>query len=39
MQIKFNMPADGWPTSELLTRLRGTPSSAAPALPSPFQRN
>ncbi len=23
MQIKFNMPADGWPTSELLTRLKG----------------
>jgi lytic murein transglycosylase len=22
MQIKFGMPADGWPTSELLTRLR-----------------
>jgi len=22
MQIKFGQPADGWPTAELLTRLR-----------------
>jgi lytic murein transglycosylase len=25
MQTKFGMPADGWPTAELLARLRGTP--------------
>ena len=23
MQTKFGMPADGWPTAELLARLRG----------------
>jgi lytic murein transglycosylase len=25
MQIKYGLPADSWPTSELLARLRGTP--------------
>jgi peptidoglycan hydrolase-like protein with peptidoglycan-binding domain len=24
MQIKLNLPADSWPTTELLGRLRGT---------------
>jgi hypothetical protein len=24
MQIKFGLPADSWPTAELLNRLRGT---------------
>jgi peptidoglycan hydrolase-like protein with peptidoglycan-binding domain len=32
MQIKFNMPADGWPTAELLERLGGRPSSTGPSL-------
>jgi lytic murein transglycosylase len=37
MQIKYGLPADSWPTSELLARLRGTPralpqgASAVPA--------
>jgi lytic murein transglycosylase len=26
MQIKFNLPADGWPTAELLARIRGARS-------------
>jgi peptidoglycan hydrolase-like protein with peptidoglycan-binding domain len=25
MQIKYGLPADSWPTAELLARLRGTP--------------
>ena len=29
MQIKFGLPADGWPTAELLTRLGGTPRGNA----------
>jgi len=33
MQIKFGLPADSWPTAELLARLRGP--RAAPALPGP----
>ena len=45
VQIKFGMPADGWPTAELLARLRGgtvgstvergapAPAPAAPAAP------
>ena len=30
MQIKFGLPADSWPTAELLTRMRG-PRAQAPA--------
>jgi lytic murein transglycosylase len=35
MQIKFGLPADSWPTAELLTRMRGgaRPQPAAAALP------
>jgi lytic murein transglycosylase len=33
MQIKFGLPADSWPTAELLARLRGP--RAAPVLPGP----
>jgi lytic murein transglycosylase len=29
MQIKFGMPADGWPTAELLTKLGGTATTGA----------
>jgi hypothetical protein len=25
MQIKYGLPADSWPTAELLARMRGTP--------------
>ena len=46
-QSKLGMPADGWPTAELLARLRGAtssagrprrPSSAGRPRPSPFGR-
>jgi hypothetical protein len=35
MQIKYGLPADSWPTTELLARMRGTPRGqpAAAALP------
>ncbi len=35
MQIKYGLPADSWPTAELLARMRGTPRAqpAAAALP------
>ena len=35
MQIKYGLPADSWPTAELLARIRGTPRAqpAAAALP------
>jgi lytic murein transglycosylase len=35
MQIKYGLPADSWPTAELLARMRGTPrpQPAAAALP------
>ena len=29
MQIKFALPADSWPTAELLARMRGTPRQGA----------
>jgi hypothetical protein len=31
MQIKFGLPADSWPTAELLARLRGSTAQAQPA--------
>ena len=31
MQIKYGLPADSWPTAELLARIRGTPRAQAPA--------
>jgi lytic murein transglycosylase len=31
MQVKFGLPADSWPTAELLARLRGVSAAAAPA--------
>ncbi|WP_409977711.1 MULTISPECIES: lytic murein transglycosylase [unclassified Bradyrhizobium] len=32
MQVKYGLPADSWPTAELLARMRGTPrAQAAPA--------
>jgi hypothetical protein len=35
MQIKYGLPADSWPTAELLARMRGVRAEAAPApLPS-----
>jgi hypothetical protein len=36
MQIKYGLPADSWPTAELLARMRGTPrpQPAAAALPA-----
>jgi lytic murein transglycosylase len=38
MQVKFGLPADSWPTAELLARMRGGPRAqaapaAAPAVP------
>jgi lytic murein transglycosylase len=33
MQIKFGLPADSWPTAELLAKMRG-PAAAAPAAPA-----
>ena len=35
MQIKFGLPADSWPTAELLARMRGTRDPAAAAAPRP----
>lgn len=31
MQIKYGLPADSWPTAELLTRMRGGTAQAQPA--------
>ena len=31
MQIKFGLPADSWPTAELLARMRGGTAQAQPA--------
>ena len=31
MQIKYNLPADSWPTAELLARMRGTPRAQSEA--------
>ncbi len=30
MQIKYGLPADSWPTAELLARMRGVPRAQAP---------
>jgi lytic murein transglycosylase len=39
MQVKFGLPADSWPTAELLARMRGGPrAQAAPAAPVPVAR-
>jgi lytic murein transglycosylase len=37
MQIKYGLPADSWPTAELLALMRGTPAPPRlqPALPGP----
>jgi lytic murein transglycosylase len=35
MQIKFDLPADSWPTAELLARMRGSREPAAAAAPRP----
>jgi hypothetical protein len=33
MQVKYGLPADSWPTAELLARMRGVPrAQAAPAV-------
>jgi peptidoglycan hydrolase-like protein with peptidoglycan-binding domain len=33
MQIKYGLPADSWPTAELVTKMRGGPrAQAAPSL-------
>ena len=31
MQIKYGLPADSWPTAELLARMRGPRAQAVPA--------
>ena len=38
MQIKYNLPADSWPTFELLARMRGTPRAQSTAPESPVAR-
>jgi lytic murein transglycosylase len=35
MQIKFGLPADSWPTAELLARMRGPRAAAATPNPAP----
>jgi hypothetical protein len=30
MQVKFGLPADSWPTAELLARMRGGTAQAQP---------
>jgi len=36
MQVKYGLPADSWPTAELLTKMRGGPRAqpATTALPA-----
>ncbi|MBV9564038.1 MAG: peptidoglycan-binding protein, partial [Bradyrhizobium sp.] len=37
MQVKYGLPADSWPTAELLARMRGTPGTPrAQAQPMPL---
>jgi lytic murein transglycosylase len=39
MQVKYGLPADSWPTAELLARMRGGPrAQAAPAAEAPVAR-
>jgi lytic murein transglycosylase len=33
MQVKYGLPADSWPTAELLARMRGVPRDASVAAP------
>ena len=35
MQIKFGLPADSWPTAELLARMRGSRAQPAAAMAQP----
>lgn len=35
MQVKFGLPADSWPTAELLTRMRGPSAQPAAAMAQP----
>jgi lytic murein transglycosylase len=35
MQIKFGLPADSWPTADLLTRMRGSRAQPAAAMAQP----
>jgi lytic murein transglycosylase len=38
MQIKYGLPADSWPTAELLARMRGGPRAQPAAMASPAPR-
>jgi len=39
MQVKYGLPADSWPTAELLARMRGGPrAQIAPAVAAPLAR-
>jgi lytic murein transglycosylase len=39
MQVKYGLPADSWPTAELLARMRGSPrAQASPAAALPMAR-
>jgi hypothetical protein len=33
MQQKYGLPADSWPTAELLARMRGPAAQAQPGMP------
>ena len=33
MQVKYGLPADSWPTAELLARMRGVPQQAPRSMP------
>jgi hypothetical protein len=37
MQIKYGLPADSWPTADLLARMRGGPRPQAGPAPAPLQ--
>jgi lytic murein transglycosylase len=37
MQVKYGLPADSWPTAELLARMRGGPRPQAGQPPAPLQ--